>query len=77
MTEAMDYLQQYHTRKDELQILTPLANNESLPQYNLRSQISNHIYNNNGQRETLSSLITGQQSHIWLQSLSNELGTLA
>ena len=39
--------------------------------------MANHIKSENGQRETLSSLITGKQSHIWLQSLSNELGRLA
>ena len=50
MTEAMDYLQRFHTKKDELHALTPSANNESLPRYTLRTQMAYHIYNDNGQQ---------------------------
>ena len=66
LSEALEYLQRYHKAGDPLQLLPTLASTDSLPRYNLRSQLANHIYNENGQRETLSSLITGQQLHIWL-----------
>ena len=50
--------------------------------YNLRSTtapmlLAHHIYNNDGKRESLDSLMTGSHRDIWIQSMSNELGRLA
>ena len=40
-------------------------------------ECANHIYDENGKRETINSLITGQNKPIWNQALSNEFGRLA
>ena len=37
----------------------------------------NHIFNTNGHKESIDSLLKGSQSKIWSESLSNELGRLA
>ena len=37
----------------------------------------NHIYDENGKKETIDSLLTGKNSVIWARSLSNEWGRLA
>jgi len=37
----------------------------------------NHIYDENGKRETIDSLLQGKSSQVWIRSLSNEWGRLA
>jgi hypothetical protein len=38
---------------------------------------ANHIYNEEGHRETLDFLLKGSNSHIWWTALGNEIGRLA
>ena len=40
-------------------------------------QSMNHIYDSNGNKETIDLLINGKDSEIWTQALSNKLGRLA
>ena len=37
---------------------------------------ANHIYDKNGRKETVDTLIHGENKRIWIQALSNELGRL-
>ena len=55
-------------------------NNTILSQHLFASYITpqlNHIYREDGKRETIDSLIKGANSKIWIRSLSNEWGRLA
>ena len=36
----------------------------------------NHIYNNKGKKETITSLIIDPNKHVWLRALKNKLGRL-
>ena len=51
--------------------------NLRLSQNHLPMHFINHIYNANGKRETIDSLITGSNKDIWTKSLSNDWGRLA
>ena len=67
--------------------------NKSNHDYNLRStkspphliaqhlsydhKLINHLYRSDGKKETIDSLLTGQNKDTWLRSLSNEWGRLA
>jgi hypothetical protein len=39
--------------------------------------VCNHIYNNNGKKETIDSLLKSTKRDVWLKALSNEWGRLA
>jgi hypothetical protein len=53
------------------------ATNFLIAQHVFNRQSISHVYNTQGRKETLDSLLRGPQAEIWTKSLSNELGRLA
>ena len=48
-----------------------------MAQHIFNKQSAMHIYNSNGKRETIDTLLFGDRKETWTKSLSNELGRLA
>ena len=48
-----------------------------LAQHIFAKQMAGHVFNNNGKKETINTLLFGHDSKIWTRSMSNELGRLA
>ena len=60
----------YHSIPSK-QSLIPILRAQSIVQY------INHIYNNNGQRQSLDKLLQGDNKLVWSKGLTNELGRIA
>ena len=48
-----------------------------LAQHIFSKQMTGHVYNTDGKKETINTLLFGLDSKIWTRSMSNELGRLA
>ena len=54
-----------------------LLRNKSVPQQYNPTWVMQHIFDENGNKQGLDDLLTGQNSAIWKRSISNELGRLS
>ena len=57
--------------------LRTLAAKYLLAQHIFAKQSAAHVFNENGQKETINTLLFGRSAGLWTKSMSNELGRLA
>ena len=58
-------------------IATITTTSQQLLAQHLFQYHANHIYKDNGVKETIDSMLAGPTRHVWVKSLSNEWGQLA